>query len=384
MLHDNLPTVRIGFIPLTDCASVLMAAELGFDRRHGIRIEPVRMPSWAVVRDELLGGGIDMAHVLYGLVYGVHLGIGGPRQDMAAVMTLDNNGQGITLSRALADRGAVDAESLARLMRHEPRVYTFAQTFPTGTHAMWLYYWLAAAGIDPLRDARVITVAPPQMVQHLQRGQMDGFSVGEPWNQLAVHAGVGVSVARSQEIWPDHPEKVLGCTAAWADGHPDLCRRVVMAVLEASRWIDASAGHKTRMAETLARPGALGLPVDMILPRVLGDYDDGLGRRCADPHPMRFFGDGEVNFPYLSDGMWFLTQYRRWGLLAGHPDYEGVARQVNRIALYAEAAAALGVAVPASPLRSSRLVDGVVWDGSEPAAYADAFAVRAGALPAAA
>ncbi|MES3014062.1 MAG: CmpA/NrtA family ABC transporter substrate-binding protein, partial [Pseudomonadota bacterium] len=127
--------VRIGFIPLTDCASVVMASVLGFDKKYGIKIVPTKEASWAGVRDKLVNGELDMAHVLYGLVYGVHLGIGGPKKDMAVLMTLNNNGQAITLSKKLADKGAVDAPSLAKVMAKEKGEYTFAQTFPTGTHA---------------------------------------------------------------------------------------------------------------------------------------------------------------------------------------------------------------------------------------------------------
>jgi hypothetical protein len=135
--------VKIGFIPLTDCASVVMASVLGIDQKYGVKIIPNKEASWAGVRDKLVNGELDFAHVLYGLVYGVHLGIGGPKKDMAVLMTLNNNGQAITLSKKLADKGAVDGAGLAKLMASEKREYTFAQTFPTGTHAMWLYYWLA-------------------------------------------------------------------------------------------------------------------------------------------------------------------------------------------------------------------------------------------------
>ncbi|HMO49229.1 MAG TPA: CmpA/NrtA family ABC transporter substrate-binding protein, partial [Rubrivivax sp.] len=162
--------LRIGFIPLTDCASVVMASVLKFDQKYGIKIIPTKEASWAGVRDKLVNGELDMAHVLYGLVYGVHLGVGGPKKDMAVLMTLNHNGQAITLSKKLADKGAVDAASLARAMAAEKRDYSFAQTFPTGTHAMWLYYWLAAAGIHPMRDAKVITVPPPQMVANMRVG----------------------------------------------------------------------------------------------------------------------------------------------------------------------------------------------------------------------
>ena len=160
--------VRIGFIPLTDCASVVMAAVNKFDEKYGVKIVPTKEASWAGVRDKLVNGELDMAHVLWGLVYGVHVGIGGPKKDMAVLMNLNRNGQAITLSKKLADKGAVDGASLAKLMAADKRpdgeMRTFAQTFPTGTHAMWLYYWMAAAGINPLKDAKVITVPPPQMV----------------------------------------------------------------------------------------------------------------------------------------------------------------------------------------------------------------------------
>jgi nitrate/nitrite transport system substrate-binding protein len=372
----GLPRVRVGFMPLADCASIVLAAELGFDRRHGVSIAPIREASWAGVRDKLVSGDLDMAQALYGLIYGVHLGLGGPRRNMAVLMTLNQNGQGITLARSLAEQGAVDAASLARLIATKPRTYTFAQTFPTGTHAMWLYYWLAAAGVHPLRDVQVLTVPPPQMVAHMRAGNVDGFSAGEPWNQRAILDGIGVHAASSQDVWPDHPEKVLGATSEFVAANADVVRSVMMAVLEASRWIDASEANRTRAAEILSRPEYVNTPASAILPRMLGRYEDGLGRSWTEQHAVRFFSDGEVNFPYLSDGMWFLTQYRRWGLLRDHPDYLAVASQINRIDLYRDAAGSLGIPLPDSSLRSSRLMDGVLWDGRQPAAYADAFAVR--------
>ena len=369
--------VRIGFMPLSDCASVVMASLLGFDRKYGIRIIPVRESSWAAVRDKLVSGNLDMAQALYGLIYGVHMGISGRQKDMAVLMTLNRNGQGLTLSRNLAYQGITTLERLERQIRCDRRRYTFAQTFPTGTHAMWQCCWLASAGINPFSDVDAMTVAPPQMVSHMQRGHVDGFSVGEPWNQRAIVEDVGISVASSQDIWPDHPEKVLGSTADFMERHPNAARAAIMAVLEASRWIDASIANKTQMAEAIAKPAFVNSPLDQILPRMLGQYRDGLGRIWHDPRHVKFFDDGAVNFPYLSDGMWFLTQYKRWGLLRTHPDYLGVAERINRIDLYRDAAAALGVQLPNSPLRSSCLLDGGEWNGADPAAYADHFDVRA-------
>jgi nitrate/nitrite transport system substrate-binding protein len=369
--------VRIGFIPLTDCASVVMASVLKFDEKYGIKIIPTKEASWAGVRDKLVNGELDMAHVLWGLIYGVHLGVGGAKKDMAILMNLNNNGQAITLSKKLADKGAVDGPSLAKLMSTDKREYTFAQTFPTGTHAMWLYYWLATYGVNPMKDAKMITVPPPQMVANMRVGNMDGYCVGEPWGHRAIADGIGITGVTTQDIWKDHPEKALGTTGEFVQKYPNTARAVVMAVLEAGRWIDAGLQNKNKMAETVADKAYVNTSVDVINQRILGRYQNGLGKTWDDPNYMKFFNDGAVNYPYLSDGMWFLTQHKRWGLLKEHPDYLGVATKINQTALYKEAASALKVSVPKSDLRTSKLVDGTVWDGKDPAKYADGFKVRA-------
>jgi nitrate/nitrite transport system substrate-binding protein len=369
--------VKIGFIPLTDCASVVMASVLGFDKKHGVKIIPTKEASWAGVRDKLVNGELDFAHVLYGLIYGVHLGTSGPKKDMAILMTLNQNGQAITLSKKLADKGAVDAASLAKLMATDKRDYTFAQTFPTGTHAMWLYYWLASVGVNPLKDAKVITVPPPQMVANMRVGNMDGYCVGEPWGHRAIADGIGITATTTQDIWADHPEKVLGTTAEFAKKYPNTARAVTAAILEASKWIDAGLQNKMKMAETIADKAYVNTSVDVINQRILGRYQNGLGKTWDDKNHMKFFADGNATFPYLSDGMWFLTQHKRWGLLKDHPDYLNVAKQINHIDIYKQAAAATNTPVPKDVLRTSKFMDGVVWDGKDPKKYADSFKVKA-------
>jgi nitrate/nitrite transport system substrate-binding protein len=373
----ELEEVKIGFIPLTDCASVVMASVLGFDKKYGVKIIPTKEASWAGVRDKLVNGDLHMAHVLYGLIYGVQMGIGGPKKDMAVLMNLNHNGQAITLSKALADKKAVDGASLAKLMNTEKREYTFAQTFPTGTHAMWIYYWLSTYGINPMKDAKVITVPPPQMVANMRVGNMDGFCVGEPWNHRAIMDGIGVTAATTQEIWKDHPEKVLGCTDEFVKKHPNTARAVMMAIIEAGRWIDSGLQNKLKMAETIAARAYVNTGVDAINQRILGRYQNGMGKTWDDPNHMKFFNDGTVNFPYLSDGMWFLTQHKRWGLLKDHPDYLAVAKQVNKIDLYKQAASALKINTPKDVMRTSKMIDGVVWDGKDPRKYADGFKIKA-------
>jgi len=369
--------VRIGFIPLTDCASVVMASVMKFDEKYGIKIIPTKEASWASVRDKLVNGELDAAHVLYGLIYGVQIGIGGPKKDMNVLMNLNHNGQAITLSNQLRDKGAIDGPSLAALIAKKEKEYTFAQTFPTGTHAMWLYYWLAANGINPIKDVKTITVPPPQMVANMRVGNMDGYCVGEPWNNRAIMDSIGFTAVTTQDIWVDHPEKVLGTTAEWVQKNPNTARAMVAAIIDAGKWIDSSIANKQKTAETIAQKSFVNTDTEVIVARMLGRYQNGLGKSWDDKNHMKFFNEGTVNFPYLSDGMWFMTQHKRWGLLKSHPDYLAVAKQVNRIDIYKQAAAAAGVALPKSDMRSHKLIDGVVWDGKDPAKYADGFKVKA-------
>ncbi|WP_447796694.1 CmpA/NrtA family ABC transporter substrate-binding protein [Pseudomonas moraviensis] len=370
--------INLGFMALSDCASVVVAATQGFAQPYGLTLNLKRQASWANLRDQLVSGELDAAHSLYGLIYAVHLGIGGiAPTDMAVLMGLNQNGQSLNLSHGLQQAGVNGPEALDRHVHQSRAKLTFAQTFPTGTHAMWLYYWLASQGIHPLQDVDSVVVPPPQMVAHLQAGRIDGFCVGEPWAASAVQQDLGFTLATSQSIWPDHPEKVLGCTREFVEQYPNTARALVMAILEASRFIEQSPENRRSTAQLLSAAEYLDTPAACIEPRFMGDYADGLGNRWQDPHALRFHGAGEVNLPYLSDGMWFMTQFRRWGLLREDPDYLAVARKVQRLDLYREAASAVGVAAAHADLRSSQLLDGKVWDGSDPAGYARSFKLHA-------
>ena len=370
------PDLTIGFIPLTDCASVVMASELGLFKKYGLNVTVSKEASWAAVRDKLVLGQLDAAHVLYGLVYGVQLGIGGPKKDMAVLMGLNHNGQAITLSNKVKEEGAVNGEQLRKLVAQKKREYTFAQTFPTGTHAMWLYYWLAANGVDPMKDVKTIVIPPPQMVANMRVGNMDGYCVGEPWNARAIFDKIGFTATTTQGIWKNHPEKVLGATKEFVTRYPNTAKAMICAVLEASRHIDAMA-NRAKVSEIIGGKSYVNAPPPVILGRMQGKYEDGLGKSWQDPDYMKFYNDGEVNFPYLSHGMWFLTQHRRWGLLKQDVDYLAVARQINQVDLYTAAAKSIGVPVPASPLKTETLFDGTVFDPAKAAAYATGFAIKA-------
>lgn len=373
----ELNSVDVGFMALTDSASLVVAATQGFAQPYGLNINLHRQPSWASLRDRLVSGQLHAAHSLYGLVYAAHLGLGGQARDMAVLMGLNQNGQSINLSRALQDAGVITPEALDRRTHQSDSKLTFAQTFPTGNHALWLYYWLASQGIHPLRDVDSVVVPPPQMVEHLQAGRIDGFCVGEPWGASAVSQHLGFTLATTQAIWPDHPEKVLGCSLEFVQQYPNTARALVMAVLEASRFIEQNMDNRRSTAQLLSAAEYVNAPAEAIESRLMGEYDDGLGNRWTDHHAVSFHRQGQVNLPYLSDGMWFMTQFRRWGLLREDPDYLGVAKAVQQLGVYREAATALGIEVPDSPMRSSQLIDGKIWDGSDPAGYARSFKLHA-------
>ncbi|HET8707597.1 MAG TPA: CmpA/NrtA family ABC transporter substrate-binding protein [Pseudomonadales bacterium] len=368
--------VKVGFIPLTDCASVVVAAELGFDKKYGIKITPSKEASWAGVRDKLVNGELDASHVLYGLIYGLQLGTSGPQKEMAVLASINNNGQAITLSNQLKEVGVTSGELLKKAVAEKKRDYTFAQTFPTGTHAMWLYYWLAHYGINPFTDVKCIVVPPPQMVANMRVGNMDGYCVGEPWGARAIADDIGFTAVTTQEIWQEHPEKVLGTTADFVAKNPNTARALTAAILDAAKFID-DMKNRENVAKLIAGKSYVNTDAAVILGRFMGQYENGLGKKWTDEHAMKFYNEGKVSFPYLSDGMWFLTQHKRWGLLKDHPDYLAVAKKVNQIDIYKAAAAMTNTPVPSDVMRKSTLLDGKVWDGSDPKAYADSFAIKA-------
>lgn len=348
--HATPRTLRVGYMPLVDCAPLAAAVRLGLDRRHGLQLELLRQGSWAAVRDKLLSGELDAAHALAGMVYGIEAGIGGPRGQMAVLMALNQNGQAIVLAPGPA-QALADGAPLREALEVDARAPRLAQTFPTGTHAMWLYYWLAAQGIDPLHQIRVLTLSPADMPAALARGEIDGYCAGEPWAGQAEASGVGLRVIRSDRIWPGHPEKVLACRRSFAALEPDIATALTAAVLEACRWLDEDPQHRVQAAQWMAE-GMIDLPPARLAECLL-----------AGGSGLRFHGDGAVNFPWLSDGRWFLHQFRRWGWLP--PDADGddaLLAEVHRIDAYRLAALQAGVPLPRGDTRTSILFDGMRWE----------------------
>ena len=372
--------LKIGFIPLTDCASVVMAFELGLYKKYGLDVTVSKEASWAAVRDKLTIGDIQAAHILYGMPYASTLGITGAegqQKPMVIPMALNQNGQAITLSNQLKKRGVKTPQDVKKMVDEDrgKKTYTFAMTFPPGTHAMWMRYWLASGGVDPDQDVKLITIPPPQMVANMRIGNMDGFCVGEPWNARAIFDGIGFTAITTQQMWKNHPEKVLGMTQEFVEKNPRTVKAVLMATIEAAQYID-KLENRPKVAEVIARKEYVNAPVDVVLGRIQGKYVYGDGRTEQDPDYMKFYRDGEVSFPWKSHGLWFLTQHRRWGFIKEPIDYKKVVDAVNRTDLYREAARALGVPVPAAEYKKETLFDGIEFDPADPEGYVKKFAIR--------
>ena len=368
--------LRIGYVALIDSAPLIVAKQMGFDQRHGITLELCKQASWAAIRDKLLSGELDAAQTLYGMVYGVQTGLGGPQADMAILMTLNRNGQAITVSNQLfaqLQRG----HSLKLALSSIGRKPIFAQTFPTGTHAMWLNYWLAANDVHPLYDIESIVIPPSQMPDALAQGELDGFCAGEPWHAVAEHNKCGRTLVSSSQIWPNHPEKALACRREFAVLYPNTAQALIRALLESCQWIE-NTGNKTQLSAWLARPEYLNLAQDLIYSRLVKPVLDGEKQKLL-PHklPVNFFTDTTTNYPFPPDGLWFLSQFYRWGLLKSNSEWDSVVNQVSQTTLYANAVRQLNLNLMPLEVTSAKFIDGQIWDGTKAIAYSTQFKIKA-------
>jgi nitrate/nitrite transport system substrate-binding protein len=360
--------ITLGFIALTDCASVVMASELGYFEDRGLDVEVLKQESWPATRDNLLNGQIDGAHALFSLPFSVATGIGAegsPSTDLKIAMTLNNNGQAITLSNELEAAGYGDLDAVAGALEALGSP-TLAMTFPGGTHDTWLRYWLMAAGV-PFDSVEITPVPPPQMVQNMSVHNTDGYCVGEPWGAVAVDQGIGFTHITTQDIWEHHPEKALVVGSRLSED-PDTLKEIIGAVLQASEWLD-DPDNRSEAAETLGQEHYVNAEPDAIRGRLTGSYELGadLGEQTFDGNQMKFFRDGLVNLPRRSYGYWFLSQYQRFGLLDEAPDYEALVNDIILSDLYVEAAEAEGVTVPDDDMAPFEVkLDGVTFDPANP------------------
>lgn len=382
----------LGYIALTDSAPLIIAQEKGFYAAHGLpdmKIE--KQASWGATRDNMQlgssGGGIDGGHILRPKV---HLyATGSVMQNnqplpMYNLLSLNEQCQGISVTQAYADSGVgLDASPLKEIWaarRAAGQEIPVAQTFPGGTHDLWMRYWLAAGGIDPTSECDLIVVPPPQMVANMKVGNMEAFCVGEPWNEQLVNQRIGFTACTTGEIWQNHPEKVLGMRADWVDANPNATRAILMAVMEAQIWCD-DAANKDEMAQILSKRQWYNVPVKDIAARLKGEINYGNGREENRPDlSMRFWGEnGSTSFPWKSLDSWFITENKRWGYLPGDLDTAALVGQTNRSDLWLEAATALGLdtADKSDSRGVENFFDGISFDPADPEAYLAAQSIKA-------
>jgi nitrate/nitrite transport system substrate-binding protein len=308
-------TVRFGIIALTDCAPIVMAHELGYFKKFGIDSVVSKEASWAVIRDKLSIGDNHATHMLLGMPLASTMGLAGsPVKPMVAPWMLNRNGQAITLNNALKKAGVrkpSDVKPLAAAATAAGEPLTFAMTFPTGTHAMWLRYWLASGGIHPDKDVNLITIPPPQMVANMKVDKMDGYCVGEPWNNRAIEYGIGFIVTTTQTMWKDHPEKVCAFTEEFAAKNPRTVKAVLKALHLASVDLDKMENRPT-IAEVIARPAYINCPTAIILERLMGKYEYGDGRVEQDPFYLDLVGVGDVAAQLPTQLSLGLSSASRW------------------------------------------------------------------------
>jgi nitrate/nitrite transport system substrate-binding protein len=377
--------IKLGVIALTDCSPIVVAHEKGLFKKYGINSTLAKGASWAAIRDSLSTGDIQATHMLLGMPIASTMGLGGaPKKPMIAPWLLNRNGQAITLKKSLAGKVGADPAALLPMVteaKAKGTPMTFAMTFPPGTHAMWLRYWLAAGGIHPGdasgggADVNLVTIPPPQMVANMKVDKMDGYCVGEPWNARAIAEDIGFTATTTQAIWKDHPEKCCAFTEEFAAKNPKTVKAVLKALHEASVWLD-QMDNRVEAASIVSGPSYINCPPETILGRLQGKYIFGDGRKLKDPDYM-IFSDRNCNFPQPKYATWWLTQLRRWGFTEGAPDYAGVAKQVMRTDIYTEAMAEIGYKHGGLDTKPETFFDGVTFDpAADPEAYAASFAIK--------
>jgi nitrate ABC transporter ATP-binding subunit len=407
---DRLEKTRLslGFIPLTDCAPLVVASEKGYFKKYGLDVELSKESSWSNIRDKVCAGVLDGAQMLAAMplssvLQNQHC------EPMVTAMSLDLNGNAITVSKELYGRmvatGIEDVNTpcgAARALKavidqdkaRQAEKLTFAIVYPESSHNYLLRYWLADAGIDPDKDVRLRVVPPPQMANYLRAGMIAGYCVGEPWNSYAVSEGFGRTLLASYEIWNNHPEKVFAVTRDWAQEYPNTHIAVISALLEACQWLD-QADNRVQASELLHHGRYVDAPADVLEKSLTGNLRFNAEERPRLSSDFNVFYRYAANFPWRSHALWFLSQMKRWGQYDSPFAPEDIAQSVYQPEVYREAARRAGLRVPGMnskqegvhgqcwqlddsgiELGADQFMDGRVFDPQAFDDYVDSFEIR--------
>jgi len=408
--------LKIGFIKLTDMAPLAIAYEKGFFEDEGLYVTLEPQANWKVVLDRVITGELDGSHMLAGQPLGATVGIG-TKADVITAFSMDLNGNAITVSNAVwaQMKGQIPADAqghpqrpvkasalkvVVDKSRAAGKPFRMGMVFPVSTHNYELRYWLASGGIHPgfyspsdvsgqiKADVLISVTPPPQMPATLEAGTIDGYAVGEPWNEQAIFKNVGVPVITDYEIWKNNPEKVFGVTKAWADKYPNTHLAVIKALIRACAWLDASPANRKEATQILSQSQYVGADSRVIANSMTGTFEYERGEKRALPDFNVFFRY-YATYPFYSDAVWYLTQMRRWGQIPEAKSdawFQETAAKVYRPDIYMKAAQLLieegklkKEDVPAGSdgykAPTKDFIDGVEYDGHKPNAYIDQFSI---------
>ena len=412
--------LKFGFIKLTDMAPLAIAYEKGYFEDEGLYVTLEPQANWKVLLDRVIDGELDGAHMLAGQPLGATIGFG-TQSHIVTAFSMDLNGNAITVSnkvwkemkkhvphKAGKPLHPIKADALKPVIakyKAEGKPFKMGMVFPVSTHNYELRYWLAAGGIHPgyyaphkgdssgtlKADTLLSVTPPPQMPSTMEAGTIDGYCVGEPWNQQAVFKGIGVPVVTDYEIWKDNPEKVFGVSKKWADKNPNTHIRVVKAMIRAAQWLDANNNaNRPEAVKILSKSQYVGADYDVIANSMTGtfEYEKGDKRKVPD---FNVFFRYNATYPYYSDAIWYLTQMRRWGQISEYKSdswYKEIAKKVYRPDIYAAAAKELiaegkvqAKDFPDLKTESGfrkpqkHFIDNITYDGSKPNAYLKKFKI---------
>jgi nitrate/nitrite transport system substrate-binding protein len=413
--------LKFGFIKLTDCAPLVIAKEKGFFADEGLSVEVVAQPNWKTLLDNVISGATDGAHMLSGQPIAATIGIG-TQAHIVTAYTLDLNGNGITVGNnvwekmQLADieldtptpKHPITATGLVPVVKEyldAGKKLQMGMVFPVSTHNYEIRYWLAAAGINPGfytttdvggrtgAEVELSVTPPPMMPTVLEAGNIQGYCVGEPWNQQAVTKGIGVPVVTNYEIYKNKAEKVFGVTKSWADANPNTHIAVVKALIRAGKWLDETDAsgklvNREEAARFLAQPNYVGADYSVIKNSMTGTFIFQKTDVASMPDFNVFF-KYHATYPWYSDGIWFLTQMRRWGQIGETKPaawYAETAKKIYLPEVYLAAAKALldegKISKDDIPWdtdgykpATSDFIDGKSYDARDPIGYINSFKI---------
>lgn len=370
--------LEIGFVPLTDCAPLVVAKEKGLFEKYGLeQVTLSREPSWKAIVEGVAQGRLDAAQMTAGMPLTMTLGMGGKTPlPVVTALVLSRNGNSITLSKHFYNKGVRTlADFKAAIAQTPDKVHTLGMVHPSSMHNLMLRYWLASGGIDPDLDVSLTVIPPPQMVANLKAGNIDGYCVGEPWNSRAVYEDLGFVIATDMDIWAGHVEKVLGVREDWATQHPQTHLALVKALMEACEYCDERR-NREEILELLCQPHYVGSAPEYTRPGFIDPYKRGTD---AEPQMLLRYNQFHVdrtNCPYRVEGLWILTQLARWGIVPFPRNWIEILDRVRRVDVFGEAARDLGY-LDIEPDRGPiHFFDGTVFNPDDPISYLNSLKIK--------